>query len=388
MSITKSQPKVYFKNLNAIRFIAASLVIIHHTEQIKNIFHIENNWGNQGVAIVGKLGVILFFVLSGFLISYLLFKEKDTIGNIDVKKFYVRRILRIWPLYFLIVIMAFFIFPFVDALSIPGYESLGSKGNVVEMFLLYIFMMPNIVLTVYGVVPYASQLWSIGTEEQFYLIWPILNKKINNKWLLMLSVIGIYLIIKIILNFSPDSSSIELYRKIWNTVPIDCMAIGGVFAIIAYSQSAMVKKIKSILFNKILQWCVLALTIYFLIIGYVLPSPIGFFHYEFYSILFGVLILNFACNENRIFSMENSILNFLGRISYGLYMFHSVSIVLAIYLCSTFDQSSNFLLYSIIFSFTIVIASLSYYLFENRFIKLKTNYSHILSGANAKQPKL
>ena len=91
--------KIYFPNLNGLRFIAAFLVIIHHVEQIKSISKIENFWGAiPFIGIIGKLGVILFFVLSGFLITYLLLAEENTFKKISIKKFYMRRILRIWPI--------------------------------------------------------------------------------------------------------------------------------------------------------------------------------------------------------------------------------------------------------------------------------------------------
>ena len=72
-----SRHRVYFPNLNALRFFAEMLVVIHHTEQIKSLFGMTNIWTKNGVIHeIGKLGVYLFFVLSGFLITYLLFKEK------------------------------------------------------------------------------------------------------------------------------------------------------------------------------------------------------------------------------------------------------------------------------------------------------------------------
>jgi len=80
--------RIFFPNLSGIRAIAASTVIVFH------------HYGDS--VINGKLGVDLFFVLTYFLISYLLFSEKESFGEISFIKFYMRRILRIWPLYFLI----------------------------------------------------------------------------------------------------------------------------------------------------------------------------------------------------------------------------------------------------------------------------------------------
>ena len=99
---------VYFPNLNGLRFIAAFLVILSHLEWIKMTEGMENYASAPFIKNLGSLGVSLFFVLSGFLISYLLLQEKKDTGDISIKNFYVRRILRIWPLYYITVILAFF----------------------------------------------------------------------------------------------------------------------------------------------------------------------------------------------------------------------------------------------------------------------------------------
>src|SRR5688572_27055191 len=104
--------KIYFPNLNGLRFIAAFLVIIHHIEQLKSFSNIDNYWGTVPfIDIIGKLGVVLFFVLSGFLITYLLLAEERSFKRISIVKFYIRRMLRIWPLYFLIILLAFAVLP-------------------------------------------------------------------------------------------------------------------------------------------------------------------------------------------------------------------------------------------------------------------------------------
>ncbi len=88
--------KIYFPNLNGLRFIAAFLIIIHHIEQFKSISNIDSNWGNVPfVGIIDKLGVVLFFVLSGFLITYLLLAEEHLLNKISIRKFYICRMLRI-----------------------------------------------------------------------------------------------------------------------------------------------------------------------------------------------------------------------------------------------------------------------------------------------------
>ena len=93
--------KVYFKNLDGIRFFFFFLVLLHHAQFFKDIHEVPlSSVFSAYLVQAGKMGVNLFFVLSGFLISYLLFSEKMKTGTVSLKKFYIRRALRIWPLYF------------------------------------------------------------------------------------------------------------------------------------------------------------------------------------------------------------------------------------------------------------------------------------------------
>jgi len=90
---------IHFPNLNGLRFLAALLVIIHHIEQLRSILGLPNHWNNVSILRFGDEGVTLFFVLSGFLITYLLLAEREKFGHLAIGKFYFRRVLRIWPLY-------------------------------------------------------------------------------------------------------------------------------------------------------------------------------------------------------------------------------------------------------------------------------------------------
>jgi peptidoglycan/LPS O-acetylase OafA/YrhL len=374
------RPKIYFKNLNAIRFIAAFLVIIHHVEQFKYLLKLPNSWDNEVIASIGPLGVILFFVLSGFLISYLLFKEKEITKTISIKDFYIRRILRIWPLYFLIILLAFVVFPNLQIFALDGFPKSSVLHNLLYKISLFVVFMPNVVLKVFGAIPFASQTWSIGAEEQFYLIWPWLNKRINNKWLLMAGVIVVYLFIRFVLPYLVLSGrNRSLLIEIISSIPIDCMAIGGFFALLIYSDLPSVKSVKKIIFSKITQWVTLLASVLFIGMGF----QFFVFTNEVYAVLFGIMIANFAVNQDRIFSMENKLSNYLGKISYGLYMYHPITTVLAIRGLQQLRFNNDYLLYPVVILLTILIASLSYELFENWFIKKKIKYSKMLSGENA-----
>ena len=99
--------KEHLKGLDTLRAIAALVVVIGHIELIKK----NNNITSFDYAPSGHIAVVLFFVLSGFLITFLLSKELDSTSTISFKKFYMRRILRIWPLYYLILLISILIIP-------------------------------------------------------------------------------------------------------------------------------------------------------------------------------------------------------------------------------------------------------------------------------------
>lgn len=367
--------KVYFPNLNGLRFIAAFFVIIHHIEQIKSISNIDNFWDNPFVGIIGKLGVVLFFVLSGFLITYLLLTEEYSFQKISIRKFYMRRILRIWPLYFFIITLAFLVLPNINLFVLPNFGKDVIYSNLFSKLLLYVIFLPNLVLPLLGIVPYASHTWSIGTEEQYYLVWPVILKYLKKHRIsLMILIIASYLAFRFFLqthysNFIPYK---EIFLAFWSSFNIDCMAIGGLFAILLFQKNKLLKLIQ----NDILFYLTIIFTTLLMLKGIYVP----YFHYEFYSVLFGIIILNFATNQTIKISLENKALNYLGNISYGLYMYHPIGIVLALYICKTMNIVTNFLIYPFSVALTIILAGLSYQHFESFFLKLKDKFSNINSG--------
>ncbi len=373
--------RVYFENLNAIRSIAAFLVIVHHIEQIKFLMHAPNHWDNAVVVIIGKLGVILFFALSGFLISFLLFKEQENTHTISIRDFYIRRALRIWPLYFLTIALAFFVFPFVTFITLDYFPRSEVWRDLGTKLGLYLFFLPNLVLSLYGAIPYVAQAWSIGAEEQFYLVWPVLNKAVKNKWLLMFAVIALYGAVKFgAPHILPHARLLPVFMDFWRSTPIDCMAIGGLFAVILNEQSSFAEMVKRLLFAKPVQWATLLLTISLIATGRQIP----YFHYEVYAGLFGILICNFAANPARIFTMEFAWTNFLGKISYGLYMYHFVVIVFSIRLLQKAGLLQDVFLYPMVVSLVVLLATLSYNFFEKPFINRKAKYAKVISGNEAK----
>ena len=359
--------KTYFPNLNALRCFAAFLVIISHIELYKSFFNLPNASDIPFFQIIGKLGVVLFFVLSGFLITTLLLKEKDKQGKISNKDFYMRRALRIWPVYFLILFLGFFIFPNFQFWHVPTTIFPDINDHFWYKLLLYIFILPNLSVAVFKQVANVSQSWSLGTEEQFYLFWPLFIDKCRSFLIPgMITIVGAYLVVKIILIKMSISYPMWGYLvKFWYYFNIDCMAIGGLFAVIYYNNH---DKILTFLFNRILFLFVIIVTFFCLGMG----VNFGFIHYEVYAFLFGVIILNLACNEKYQNLLEYKALTYLGNISYGLYMYHLIALQIGIKTGIYFK--SNWLIYVVTIFLTIIFSSISYFYYEKYFLKFKRSH--------------
>jgi peptidoglycan/LPS O-acetylase OafA/YrhL len=367
--------KVFFPNLNGLRFLAAFAVMISHVE-------IMNHFAGFGSIVpvsllynLGRLGVIMFFVLSGFLITFLLLSEEKLRGSVSIGKFYWRRILKIWPLYFFIVGLSFFVIPHLVS------EDLLSRHFYDHFYLnlaLFVLFLPNVANSVLPLVQGASQAWSIGTEEQFYLIWPLLFKiKINRVKLFFLFLIayefvkfGMFRFIKRTITWN---DSLQVAREIWDkSFTVQCMAIGGIFAFFLFERNKIFLKIA---FSRVTLVVVGTVTAYLVTSNtYILN-----FNDEVFSLLFAVIILNLAANPKNVIHLENRVFNYLGKISYGIYMYHSIVIL---FYKNSIVYPIHFLIeWAIIFSMTVLVSAISYEWFEKRFIKLKSRYSIVNSGA-------
>jgi len=149
--------------LDVLRFGAFFLVFLHHALPHGSSDYAVGGLVPAGVARGGALGVDLFFTLSAYLITELLLREQTSAGSIDIRKFYARRILRIWPLYFFVLLVA--------APLMSLYDT-GERlpGAYLASFLL---LSGNWACVWWGYPASSfSLLWSVSIEEQFYMFWP------------------------------------------------------------------------------------------------------------------------------------------------------------------------------------------------------------------------
>lgn len=377
------EEKVYFPGLNALRFVAASAVIITHIELLKGEFGFKNFLYNPLINNLGGLGVYFFFVLSGFLITYLLLKEKALLNDIKIKDFYFRRIFRIWPLYFFILILGFFILPNFKEFNISNLETSFHNYFYQNLF-LYLLILPNLAFSFFTAVPHIGQSWSIGVEEQFYIFWPWLIKKSSNILKTLFIFIITVIFIKILYLFLPDSLKDENWylplKRFLAMTKLESMAIGGVGASLLFYNNI---KILNFIYNKILfllSFLIVIVLIYFT------PQKIQDGIHIIYSVLFLIIIMNVSSRKYKFTGfLENSVFNYLGSISYGIYMYHFMIIPIILYFFKQMALNldlvtENIVVYFFTFIFTVVISSLSYQFFEKRFINLKHKYATINSN--------
>jgi peptidoglycan/LPS O-acetylase OafA/YrhL len=372
----QQQHKIFFPNLDGLRFLCFLSVFLFHSFYT-DYFYIKNTalytfikkdlFGN------GNLGVNFFFVLSGFLITFLLIKEKEFQGKINIPNFWIRRVLRIWPLYFFCVFFGFIVFPIIKQLF-------GEVTNESANVFYYLTFLNNFDFINKGV-PDASilgVLWSIAVEEQFYLVWPILLAVVPSKYYsaLFLSII----------------ISSCVFRAFYDT-PImhehHTFSCIGDMAIGAFGAYLMNKKEYRIKTENMQRGFILLIYFIFFFIFFFRKEVFYANHYIriFERSIIAIVILLIILEQNfakkSLFKLSNfKLISNLGIISYGLYCLHFIGILITITLTKKMNINNS--LYEVLILETIVslclticISWISYNFFEKHFLKLKDNFSFI-----------
>jgi peptidoglycan/LPS O-acetylase OafA/YrhL len=362
----------YLERLNALRFFAAFFVIISHAD-----IRSSGSWEAKSNALAflnkGADAVDFFFTLSGFLISYLLITELNNTKTISIKDFYLRRVYRIWPLYFLIVLLGFLFFGFLYPVIYKQQYFTFSLPEGLAMFILFI---PNYAAKNY-LVGFLNPLWSIGVEEQFYLFWAPLVKLLRN-WLLPMIITFVLVSTSFYIALSNDAFHFPSHwQNFLLTQKFYAMAIGAVFAYVLYYRFDWYEG--SFFSNRFFQLIVLLVIAGHYFIGYGISNDLYF--KILLSLLYGLLILNVSVVKNKLIRLERPWLTYLGVISYGLYMYHLlVDYVLRIAFAKIVtmhmpDVIVIPLYYITLLLGTIVIAAFSHRYFEKYFLKLKARLS-------------
>ena len=361
------ETKIYLPGLNGIRAIAAMAVVITHINNRLEYYGIPN----APLLDLASYGVTIFFTLSGFLITFLLLKELEKTNTIDVKKFYMRRILRIWPLYYVYLIIVIFI---------------NGITNIQWPILFYLLMIPNLKNSFVGILNtivgdkimtfMVGHYWSLGVEEQFYAFWPWIVKKSKNLLYFLILFPIAFILLKLTLRIFDAHYNILVFV---NYTRFGCLTIGGLGAYLYFKNY---KKIE-ILNNK---WIEIVAWLFFIIVTANKFHITSIIDHEIISIFTLIIIFNQINNPKKLISLENKIFDYLGKISFGLYVYNPLVIYLMTFLFNFFVIKNTFikqsLIYVLVIPALILVAHISYNYFEKRFLKLKNKYTTVQSVAS------
>lgn len=367
----KDEPAFYHPELDVLRFFAFLAVFFHHALPGERSVYLGNGLSFSATQWVlaakeaGAYGVDLFFVLSSYLITELLLREHASRGRFSISAFYVRRALRIWPLYFTFLAATIFVVPIL----LPNDQF----GPIyIVAFALFI---GNWACASYGL-PFsvASPLWSVSVEEQFYLGWPLSLRLFGIKRIKLLAVLmlGLALATRIFM----AAYGFE-HPAVWcNTLArLDPIAVG---AILAFSLGGRAVQISSV--SRVLL-CGVAVAGFLLVARYLSQAgPTSVITYTFTALASVLLLVSVLKTDAPLLRVAPfSWLVYLGRISYGLYVFHLLALALIAGLSSVplLGISLNFER-RLIFSFllTISLAAISYRWLEHPFLRLKKRFTY------------
>lgn len=345
----------YHKELDGVRAIAAFMVIFFHF-----FFLPELNLPPllTRIAKFGRTGVSLFFVLSGFLITRILIATKGSPSYFS--SFYIRRSLRIFPLYYLFLTLTFVILPLLSGKPFAPFNLQVYSWTYLQNFALA-FRWPHT-----GPI----HLWSLSVEEHFYLFWPLLIYLLSIRKIVGASVMII--IMAFMVRYFMVTHDYEVYY--FTFARIDELSMGALLAVLEIKNKLIDKNA-----NKILLFSLLFAipTIAFLVIFTGIKNPIiQIIKYNLLAItFFGMVAYVIALRDTsrvKKFLRTRPML-FSGKISYGLYLFHPLCIAT---IWSVFPQGNLLLNFVIAVGFTFLVASASYYLFELNFLKLKRFFEY------------
>lgn len=323
--------------------------------------------GTPRLLDIGIYCLGIFFGISGFLITYLLRLERQKTGKVYVKRFYMRRALRIFPLYYWQILFCLMLYAI--------FKIEYTQRDLV----MYLFYAVNIPFLFGGVLPFLGHYWTLAVEEQFYLFWPWFNKMSNRQllWFCWISLI-LFIVVRAILNtLHPQFILLKLMNHLW----FQCMLIGAIFSLHYIEHRTALMKIAENTWVQVVCWLLLLIGCFNLLVEF-LPLDI-----EITTAIGCLILLN--QNSNKVFiNFERKSLDYYGRLSYATYIVH----IAIIFLCSElipWEYVTNIplryvLVTIVIFAATTFNAHLAYKYLETPFLRLKEKKYTFVEGLKTK----
>ncbi|MCX8019635.1 MAG: acyltransferase [Chitinophagaceae bacterium] len=356
--------RFHYPALEGFRGVAILLVVIHQNFTFPHVF------------FFGGLGVDLFFVLSGFLITEILLNSVE--HPHFLKNFYLRRILRIFPLYYLILIICLILLPLISSLKVHSDYYVKNQIFLWTYLQNWLFIFKE---------PYGDKIllhtWPIVVEEQFYLLWPLiilfLKKPIRLLAFMLALLIAVGTTRYILWNLNIRDLA---YSSLYTFTRIDGICIGSMVAIL--------QKIYPQFIHGFTGFIVLSLAIFNFLFyfvnykeGFILPY-LAITGYTTFTVLFGIFVYDLVNKQTVLFQkiFQNRILMFLGKISYGIYVFHwPINVLILDFFIERLQKLNINSFWATGISgigvsvIAVIISTFSYHYFEKPFLRLKNRFT-------------
>lgn len=378
-----SPPAVFTHNssLDGLRAIAVLLVVLSHGSA-------KLLAPKTGLTGAGGIGVGIFFVLSGYLITSLLLREHSNRGRISLRDFYVRRALRIWPLYYAVLLLYMVVLVHINS---RPWGSLWVSTHTLQyagyghVWWSYLVFAQNYISDIKHVGLGLGVYWSLAIEEQYYLAWPLILialTRVGWRWAVPAFLVG-----ATALSFVLRALTIE--GHLWAPSNVEWMTHTNIFglavgSLLAWSRFDRLQRGAPARsgggFGVILAWVVVAALVLSAIpaqhAGWVFKLPhAGYYQPLVLSIAVAVIIDYVSGGESRWSPLRWWPMVYVGRVSYGIYLLHPLVLAVAVHAFGRkgWAEMGVFLLASI------GVAAASYELFEKRILRLKRRFSHVPS---------
>ncbi len=373
--------RFYFPELDSIRFFLFWGVWGYHAlprqESAYTEHHISATFASLITSIIkaGMASLDVFFILSAFLITELLLREKEFRGVPDLKAFYIRRLLRIWPLYFFMIALAGFLSIFERSQPLGWAYALS--------FLLFA---GNWIMVFRGF-PHAQiigPLWSVSFEEQFYLFWPLVVRRASKRALCQIAV-GLLIVAalaRLILLLKHEGGEPIWYNSF---ARLDSIACGILLAVILHGCPTLRVGLAarlSLLLVGISAWLIVGR--YCGLLDAVPTLPGGLIGYPLMSLGGVAIFLSvLGAAQDGLPFLKHTWLVYLGKISYGLYAYHFLGFQLSQRLLTGYHHSHGWTLsWLCALAITFSLAAASFRWLESPFLRLKrSKFTYIPSGA-------
>lgn len=359
---TAERPRLYFPELDGVRFIAFACVFVRHatpnTSDWWQKLHLGSSVSRVAATVSqsGAFGVYLFFTLSAYLITQLLLRERDDLGAIRIRAFYIRRALRIWPLYFTYLALAA-VFAIVTGESVRWHEAAYYAVFVANWSAIYGAGWVTVVL----------HLWSISVEEQFYLLWPPLLRRLGDRgiaWAALAMITSMVIGVLV----GPTGWTYAL------TSSFSCFSAMGVGILLALAAR------RTALRTPVPRWLLFAF-------GYACwyaAAALGLGTSSMRS-LAALALVDVGCAAMLVSVLGSrgfaAPLLYLGKISYGLYVFHIFVLGTAALVLNKHAMTA--VMYPVLvigeLIATVALAALSYRYLEAPFLRLKRHFEFVRS---------